>query len=147
MKKTIFTLVVAMFIAAAVFASCKPPAKEEKEASEKVQQANEELVEAQKAATAEEWQAFKKSGDSIIKKNEERIAELKLEMKKTGKSIDAKYEKSIAALEQKNEHLKVEIKTYKNDANADWQSFKREFEHDTYELGQALKDVMVDNKK
>jgi hypothetical protein len=37
--------------------------------------------------------------------------------------------------------------TYKNDANSNWQSFKREFKHDTDELGQALKDFTVNNKK
>jgi hypothetical protein len=30
---------------------------------------------------------------------------------------------------------------------SDWESFKREFNHDMDELGQALKDLTVDNKK
>lgn len=39
------------------------------------------------------------------------------------------------------------METYKNDANADWQSFKREFDHDIDEVGQALKDLRVDNEQ
>jgi hypothetical protein len=147
MKKTIFTLVIAMFVVTTAFMSCKPSTKEEVKATEKVKEANEELVEAKKAATAEEWEAFKKYGDSVINKNDERIAELKMKMKKNGKSIDAKYDENVEALEQKNKDLKVKMKAYKNDANADWQSFKREFNHDMDELGQALKDLTVDNKK
>lgn len=105
------------------------------------------MIEVKKAAIAEEWKAFKIYGDSIINENNERIAELKLKMKKTGKSIDAQYEKSIDALEQKNKDLKVKMETYKNDANADWQSFKREFNHDIDGVGQALKDLRVDNEQ
>ena len=30
---------------------------------------------------------------------------------------------------------------------SNWESFKREFNHDMDEIGQALKDLTVDNKK
>jgi predicted RNase H-like nuclease (RuvC/YqgF family) len=154
MKKTIFTLVVATFIAGTVMISCKPSTKEGKEsqdkvevAKENVQDAKDSLAVAKKAATDEEWKAFKAQTDSVIKDNDARIAELKLKMKKTGKSIDAKYQKNIEILEQKNKDLKVKMDDYKNDVDSDWQSFKREFKHDTDEIGQALKDLTVDNKK
>lgn len=147
MRKTIFTLAIAVFVTAATFMSCKSPTKEEIEAQENVNEANEELVEAKKEATEAEWEAFKHSGDSIIDRNEERIAELKRDMKKTGKSIDAHYQESVDALEQKNKDLKAKMEGYKNDANSDWQSFKREFNHDMDELGQAFKDLTVNNKK
>jgi hypothetical protein len=154
MKKIIRNLVVIMFVAGLVLVSCKPSTKEENASQEKVEDAKENLqdakdslVAAKKSATAEEWQDFKDETESIIDKNEARIAELKLKMKKTGKSMDAKYEKNIEVLEQKNKDLKVKIETYKNDANADWQSFKREFNHDMDEIGQALKDLTINNKK
>lgn len=154
MKKIIRNLVVVIFIAGIILVSCKFSTKEENasqekvlDAKENVQDAKDSLVAAKKAATAEEWQAFKDETESIINENEARIAELKLKMKKTGKSIDAKYKKNIEVLEQKNKNLKVKIETYKNDTNADWQSFKREFNHDMNEIGQALKDLTIDNKK
>lgn len=147
MKKIIFAFVVLTFVTGITVVSCKPATKEENEATEKAQEANQELIDVKKAATAQEWQAFKNSGDSLINKNDEKIAELKLKMKNTGKSIDTKYKDNIEVLEQKNKDLKVKMETYKNDTNADWQSFKSEFNHDMDELGQSLKDFTVDNKK
>ncbi len=147
MKNTIAILVTSIMVTTTVFTSCKPATKDEVEATEKVKEANTELIEAKKQATAAEWEAFKKSGDSVIDINEARIAELKLKMKATGNSMDAKYKENIAALEEKNKALKVKMKDYKNDANADWKEFKTEFNHDMDELGSALKDLTVNNKK
>jgi len=154
MKKTIFTLAVVTFVLGTLMMSCKPSTKEEKESQERVQiaregvqEAEDTLVMAKRAATEEEWKAFKKEKDSIINDNNYRIAELKREMKLQSKSIDAKYQKTIADMEQKNKDLKVKTDTFKNDANSDWQAFKREFNHDMDEIGQAFKDLSVDNKK
>ena len=154
MKKIIFLLTITTFILATTLVSCKSTTKEEIESQEKVdvaeqnlKDAKDSLVVAKKAATAEEWQTFKDQTDSVISYNEAQIAELKLKMQKTGKSVDAKYQKNIEILEQKNKDLKVKADTYKNDANSDWQSFKREFNHDMDEIGQAFKDLTVDNKK
>jgi hypothetical protein len=134
--------------------SCKPGTKEVKESQEKVeiarenvQDAKDTLALAKKAAKEAEFRAFKNSGDSITRINDLQIAELKLKIKKTGKNIDTKYQENIAVLEQKNKDLKIRIDGYKNDVDSDWQSFKREFKHDTDEIGQALKDLTVDNKK
>jgi outer membrane murein-binding lipoprotein Lpp len=147
MKKTIYTLVFTMLIAGTALLGCKSSTKEETESQEKVQEAKDNLVEAKKAASAEEWKAFKKDTDSVINKNKIRIAELKLNLKKTGKTVDAKYNKNIDVLEQKNKDLKAKMDTYKNDASNDWESFKREFNHDVNELGNALTEFTVDNKK
>ena len=154
MKKTIFFLAITSFILGTVIVGCKSTTKEEIEFQEKVdvaeqnlKDAKDSLVVAKKAATAEEWQTFKNQTDSVISYNEAQIAELKLKMQNAGKSVDAKYQKNIDMLEQKNKDLKVKADTYKNDANSDWQSFKREFKHDMDEIGQAFKDVTVDNKK
>ena len=154
MKKSIFTLAIITSIAGTILMSCKPGTNEEKESQEKVeiardnvQDAKDSLAVAKQVATEAEWKAFKNSGDSITRINDLRIAGLKLKIKKTGKDIDSKYQENIAVLEQKNKDLKVKMDAYKNDANSDWQSFKREFKHDTDEIGKALKDLTVDNKK
>ena len=154
MKKTIFFLAITTFIAGTVLVSCKSSTKEEIESRDKVdvaeqnlKDAKDSLVMAKKAATAEEWQSFKDQKDSVISYNEAKIAELKLKMQNAGKSVDAKYQKNIDLLEQRNKDLKIKGDTYKNDANSNWQSFKREFKHDMDEIGQAFKDVAVDNKK
>ena len=154
MKKSIFTLAVITCVAGIVMISCKPSTKEEKESQEKVEiardnldDAKDSLAVARKEATEQELEAFRNSGDSIIRINNLKIAGLKLKMKETGKSIDVTYQKNIDILEQKNENLQVKMDTFKNDAKSDWQSFKREFKHDTDEIGKALKDLTVNNKK
>ena len=152
MKKIVFILATTVLVAGTVLVSCQNTTKKEEAAQENLSDAQEDLMDAQnkvdvatqKAATAEEWQAFKDKTEATINKNETRIAELKVKMKNTEKSVDAMYAKNIAVLDQKNKDLKVRITTYKNDAKSDWESFKREFDYDMYELGQAIKDLTID---
>jgi hypothetical protein len=154
MNKGTFTTAITMIIVTIVLISCRPATREEIVLEDKVQQAKENvdmaqdtLDEARKVAKQEDWQNFRNEADPIIKVNDARIAELKVKMKNTGERIDSQYKKSIDTLEQKNQNLKVKIKTYKSDANDDWQSFKTELNHDMTEIGQALKNVTINNKK
>lgn len=153
MKKSIFTLAIVSFVMGSIFTSCKPNTEKEQAAQENldsakvaVTNAQNELIEAKRAATAEEWQVFKDDTDAKIEDNAAKIAELKLKIKKTGKEIDKEYQKKIDTLEQKNKELKVKIDSYKNDVNSDWKAFKKEFNHDMDQLGKSLKDFTVDNK-
>ncbi|MFV8373269.1 hypothetical protein [Flavobacterium sp. LB2P74] len=154
MKKTLFTLAITTFMAGTVLTGCQNTSKKEEaaldnveDARENLDDAKEELSDARKVATEEEWNTFKESTDATIAQNEMRIAEMKASMKKTGKSIDEEYAKKIAILEQKNNDIKAKIKTYKNDTSSDWESFKQEYNRDMDELGQALKNLTVNNKE
>ena len=154
MKKTIFTLAAATIVIGSIITSCKPNTQKEQEAQENVDsaevalsEAKEDLDEAKRAATAEEWQTFKDETNAKIEENNTKIAELKSEIKETGKDIDATYKRNVDTLEQKNKRLKIKLDSYKNDVNSDWTSFKRELNHDFDELGQSLKDFTVNNKK
>lgn len=153
MKKAIFILLVAMFSTATLFVSCKPSTNEEQTAEDNLQvaknnveDANKELDDAKRQANLEEWESFKTEVNTIVEKNDAKIDSLKLEIKKSGKAADAEYQKKIDALKERNQELKIKIKAYKNDAHSDWQSFKREFNHDMDEIGNAFKDLTVDNK-
>ena len=135
---------------------CQSSTKKEEVAQEKFQDAKENLEQVQydanlsaqkKAAIAEEWNKFRNDTRATITENEIQIAELKVKIKKSGNRIDSIYYKKIDLLEQKNKDIEAKIKTYKNDANSDWESFKREYNHDMNELGKALKDMTIDNKK
>lgn len=155
MKKSIFIIAITAFMTGTIIVSCQSSTKKEIEAQENVQEAQADLTEAQnevavqeqKVASAAEWQDFKDKTNATIDANETRIAQFKVNMKSTKKSVDALYLKNIEELEQKNKNLKDRMNTYKNDANSDWNSFKREFNHDMDELGNALKDLTVNNKK
>ena len=153
MKKMIFTLAITTFMVGTVLVGCKDSSKKEEAAKENVEEARdnlddakEELSEARVAATEAEWKAFKESTNATIAQNEIRITELKAKMKKTGKTIDEEYAKKIKELEEKNKEIKLKVESYKNDAKSDWKSFKEEYNRDMDELGQALKNLTVDNK-
>lgn len=142
-----------VILAHAVFTGCQSSADKLEAANQNVEKEKQDLQEAQKdanavavkVANAEEWAAFKTESEVKIKDNQIRIDELKMKMSKPGKTFDAMYAKNIENLEQKNKDLKARIGAY--EANqSDWDSFKREFNHDMDELGQALRDLTVNNK-
>jgi len=134
--------------------SCNSPSKKAEKAKENVQEAQRELNETkaeaelqqQKAATAEQWIAFKSEAEVKIKENETRIAELKAKKMKPGKVLDSVYQKRIEELEHKNNNLRMKITDY-DSKQSDWESFKSEFNHDMDELGNAFKDLTIDNKE
>ncbi|TDE53419.1 hypothetical protein [Flavobacterium sp. GT3P67] len=153
MRKTLYTLAITTFMTGTVLIGCQNSSKKEEAAQDNVEDAREnlddakeELTDARKVATQEEWETFKASTNATITQNEIRIAEMKASMKKTGKSIDEVYTKKIDDLERKNNEIKAKIQTYKNDTDSDWESFKQEYNRDMDELGEALKNLTVDNK-
>ncbi len=151
MKKSIFMLAI---MAGTTFVSCKNNAEKEADATEKVQDATEDLKDVKNdvnkdaitKANDAEWQTYKMEANKTIAENETRIMELQTAMKKPGKTFDTNYKKSIEALSDKNTALKTKIKDYENN-QTDWDTFKREFDSDMSGLGQAFKDLTVNNKK
>lgn len=155
MKKTIYYLAVSIVVTAGlVVTSCNSPAKKAEKAKENVEETQQELREAnadaelqqQKAATAEEWNEFKSDSEVKIKKNETRIAEIKAKMMKPGLALDSVYQRRINALEEKNNKLRTKVNDYERN-QSDWESFKREFNHDMEEIGKGFEDLTIDNKK
>jgi chromosome segregation ATPase len=141
-------------MAGTVFSGCKSPVEKQENARNKVQDAEQDLNTAQKdaleidrkVATAEEWRIFRSESEQKINDNVIRIAELKVKMKKPGEIFDALYEKRITGLEKQNLEMKAKLDAYEK-SQSNWETFKREFNHDMDELGKALKDLTVDNKK
>ena len=154
MKKIILTFVVATaFLTGTILTGCQSSAQKEASARDNLQEAKQDLknvqedanAEAQKLANAEEWKTFKSDAEITIRNNEIRIADLKVKLNKPGTVLDPMYVKKIETLEQQNNDLKKRIEDYEKD-QSDWETFKREFNHDMDELGRALKDLTVDNK-
>jgi DNA repair ATPase RecN len=155
MKKIIFILAVTITImAGTIFTSCQSSIQKQEAAQAKVRDAKQDLNAAQKdakaaaqvVATAEEWKAFRSESELKIRDNEIRITELNVKMKKPGEIFDALYAKKIANLEQQNKDMRARLEAYEK-SQSNWESFKREFNHDMDAIGQALKDLTVDNKK
>lgn len=155
MKKSIFALaVIITLIAGTIFTSCQSSVQKQEAARAKVQDAKKDLKDAQKdaviatqaVATAEQWEAFRNASDLKIKANEVRIGELTVKMKRPGEIFDAIYEKKITDLELQNREMRSRLVAYET-SQSNWETFKREFNHDMDAIGQALKDLTVDNKK
>ncbi len=155
MKKIFFEIAaIAVFFSGIVLFGCQSPSEKTDKAQDKVADAREDLKEAQqdaaaaaqKAAKAEEWKVFKSETEVKIENNKTRIAELRDKMKKSGKTMDKVYAANIDLLEERNKKLKERLDAYET-SQSDWEAFKREFNHDMDELGQALKDFTVNNKK
>ena len=143
MKKSIFTLAaMSLLMTGAIFTSCNSAAQKEDNTTTESQDAN---AEEQVVATAEEWQAFKTDAEAKIKNNEIRIEELTVQMNKPGQVFDDLYKNRIEELEQQNRELQNRIDAY-DKSHTDWEKFKREFNHDMDELGEALKNITVNNK-
>ena len=110
-----------------------------KEAEANLQQAKNELN--------PEYAAFKADAELKIAANEKRIMELNEILNKPGKlPLDERRKKKISELEEKNSRLKSRIFAYEQD-RSDWETFKREFNHDMDGLGKAFEDLGKDNKK
>jgi septal ring factor EnvC (AmiA/AmiB activator) len=143
MKKSILILAVTMFIAGAMFSGCQSSADKVQDARDNVETANQELDQAVKDSIRE----FKKESEAKISNYDQNIAELKAKIATMNKENKARYEKMLADLEQRNNLLKKKLADLKDDGVDQWAAFKREFNHDMDEIGKALKDLTIDNKK
>ena len=146
MKKSIYTLTTALLIGTTLI-SCKENTENKGDDVEVITNDDGNSLMVKNATQNKEWEAFKVSTDSIINENDMRIAELKVKMKNTGKAMDSTYENKIVQLQERNAAMKVKIQNYKDDNSQNWDSFKTEFNHDMSQLGNALEDLTVDNKK
>jgi hypothetical protein len=148
--KAKFNILAIAAIACTLFfgTGCKSPSEKVDDAEKDVAAAKEKLEEARQDSikAAEEWRIFKVETQEKIAANNIRIAELRTVKRVTDKPSDAKYAEKVAELEERNRNLQQRIDDYEK-YHSDWETFKREFNHDMDELGKALKDVTVDNEK
>lgn len=154
MKKTIFTLAAAMFVAGTILSSCSSNTNKTEDEELKVEDAKadvkdaeQNLDEAQQGAEISDFQKFKNECNEEINNNERRIAELRIEIKNEDSEAREKDEVKINALAKKNTELKMQLDAYPNDGKSDWQEFKTEFKHDLKGLGEAFKNITVSNTK
>lgn len=150
MKKKILALALTAFIVGTMVAGCQSSAKKVEKDRENLQEAKDNVVEAKQElnqALKDSIMQFKQESGETISNNEKSILELKAQIAKENKVTKAKYEKIVADLEQKNAAMKSKLDAYQDIEQDKWASFKREFKHDMDELGNALKDITINNKK
>jgi mRNA-degrading endonuclease YafQ of YafQ-DinJ toxin-antitoxin module len=141
MKSKNFILTGLVLIAGLIFIGCNEN-REQKvdDAKEDVQQANEDLVAAEKEYN-NEWLQFKSNVEAKILANKELIKDFKIAMKGTSAKFKTKYEKEVLTLEQKNIELTKKLNDYKYEGKDKWEEFKNGFNEDVDIVTTALKDI------
>jgi hypothetical protein len=155
MKKIIlFSALLIPLMAVIIFTVVWSSTQKQKTSQTKVEYANKDFIAeqedanaaAQVAATPEEWITFRSESELKIRDNEIRITEINVKTKKPGEISDALYENKIAILELQNKDMKAKLEAYEK-IQSNWGAFKREFNHDINAIGEALKDLTLDDKK
>ncbi len=134
MKKSIGVLAASLFVAGAVFTSCKSNTEKVEDAQENVVDAKENEMDAQqdlneaKYENASDYTQFKEATKVVIAENETRIAEFKLKLQAESAENKAKWQTKVDALEKRNDQLENDIDNFKEDANENWNDFKNRIE-------------------
>ena len=151
-KQSIYVIALASFATVAVFfTSCdnnnnKYSSERAEDAAEDLRDAKKDLDEAQREYTIK-YNDFKREMDNKITENDKAIAALKADVRERNAEAKVNWNTAVNDLERKNQSLKDRINDYKADGNANWDEFKREFNHDMDRLGEALKDMTQNNVK
>lgn len=144
-KHTHYTIMIAL-AAGSILSACESKEAKVQDAKENVQKAHQELKEAEKSLNAE-YPAFKTDADIRIAENEKKIARLREELSRPGTHpLDGARKRKIDQLEQRNADLRSRLYGYEKE-RSDWESFKREFNHDVAGVGNSFDDLGKDNVK
>lgn len=147
-KRNFYTLALALPLAGIMITSCQSSTTDTEIAREKLQNAEEQVVEANlelNQTLNDSIQLFKTENGEIIVSYDQRIAELKTQLADVKEENRVNMEKQLAMLEQKSVDLKMKLKDYKEDGEENWKSFKNEFNHDMTELGKAFESITTNN--
>jgi outer membrane PBP1 activator LpoA protein len=152
MKNSLIICVLATTVlAGTLFAACQSAfQKEEAEAAElSAPQYTSAMAEAHTQVNQntenEEWKSFRTEADARIRSNEMLLAELSVQLNKPGTALDTLYAKRIRTLSKQNQAFKPRLEAFEKNRN-DWETFKRDFNHDMDELEKALKSLSAINK-
>ena len=146
MKKITLIFSTALFAVASLLTSCSTPSEKVDVAQDNVEQAKEDLRKANEAYLAD-IEAQRTETNNRIDANRQSIADFKERIKDAKKEAKDDYNSKIEALEHKNTDMKRRFDEYKADGKTGWEIFKKEFKHDMDVLGQAFKDLTVNNVK
>lgn len=125
------------FITGAILTSCNTSAEKVDNAEKNVQQANEDLYNANQEYLAD-VEKYRKETEDKITANNKSIMDFKARIALEKKDAQIAYAKEITVLEQKNSDLKKKIDTFKAESKEQWENFKVEFGKDMDELGTAF---------
>jgi hypothetical protein len=156
MKRKLIALAIIGISAGITFSGCNNPPEK------KIEEAREDLHESEMKAEKDKLEAenkfeedylkYKNEQEERFKENEAEIARYKENSVKLKKSERADYDAKVTNLEERNRNLRTRMDEYDREADKEkrrngWEDFKREFNHDMEELGNAFRDLGKDNEK
>lgn len=166
MKKVFSTILLVILVTSLIITGCGEKSKKDfKEADEHMKEANEDLVDATKAASSEsmaklnkDWKTFKHEADTTFTSMERNIKKLKEKIAKAGKIQKNRTQENIKNLEQKlsvqkqklakeDQKMKDGLQNFDQTVGKKNESFQKEFRHDMHELATAIQDLFTDNVK
>lgn len=133
------SIVLLVLIIISVLNSCTTKEDRIEIVQKKALDVKEDLKKAQEEFIAE--------SEKRIEENRIKIDELRIKIANSDKKLREEYLIRVNKLEQRNTELRTKLKGYKEEGKEKWEEFKREFNYDMDELGKALKDLVIDNKK
>jgi hypothetical protein len=134
MKKSFILFGACALIIGLPFIGCNSPAQKVDNAQTSVNEANADLVQANKDYLADIEKFREATADSIAANNRS-IVEFKARVAKEKKEARADYKKRISELEEENTDMKKRMDDFKADGKDKWEAFKSAFNSDMHKLG------------
>lgn len=146
MNKFIQKLSFSTVLFAGILTGCTSTASKVENAEENVKKEQEDVVKANENLKME-IENYRKESVSKIDGNDQRIAEVRAQAEKDKSAMKAEVKTQISDLEKKNAELRTKLNDYQSDKQEDWDTFKKELNHDMDELGNSLRDFGQKNMK
>jgi DNA repair exonuclease SbcCD ATPase subunit len=140
MKKQFLLLLLPALVAGTALTSCQPNEKTLENDQENIREAEKKF--------ADDWNEYKQEQEEKIRKNEEQIVTIRQRMNDANEKDRVIIEQRANELDEKNRAMRARIDDYDREKRREkWEEFKKEFNRDMEELGNALKDLNKDNVK
>ncbi|WP_317898081.1 hypothetical protein [Aurantibacillus circumpalustris] len=146
MKKTNLIFGSAVVLTSLFFGACTSSSEKVENAQEEVTEANQNLEDANEEYR-KDYASYKEEVANRITYNEQIIIDFKERVKLQKDEAKADYDEKIEALNQKNSDLRKRMDDYTVQGKESWEAFKTEFDRDMDELGEAFKNLNVNNVK
>jgi hypothetical protein len=146
LKSTLSIFAITTLVLGMNLSSCSSAADDVKDAKEDVNEANEDLDKAKEDLKID-MEVYRAETIEKVLENERMISEKRKLIETDKSALKAAHQKEIIDLEARNKELKDKLENYKGEGKENWEEFKKEFSHDMTEIGDALKDLTVNNTK
>lgn len=146
LKSTLSIFAITTLVLGMNLSSCSSAADDVKDAKEDVNEANEDLDKAKEDLKID-MEVYRAETIEKVLENERLISEKRKLIETDKSALKAAHQKEIIDLEARNKELKDKLENYKGEGKENWEEFKKEFSHDMTEIGDALKDLTVNNTK